>query len=76
MKPLKGINMLGNCWISPFLSKAPFFLITSQLITEPRDVTNKKLFGFSRRWVDREIRKIRPSLLSIKRGKNMFVILQ
>ena len=56
MKPLKGINMLGNCWISPFLSKAPF-LITSQLITKPRDVTSKKLFGFSRRWVDREIRK-------------------
>lgn len=69
MKPLKGINTLGNCWISPFLSKAPFFLITSQLITKPRDVTNKKLFGFSRRWVDREIRKIWPSLLSIKREK-------
>ena len=54
MKPLKGINMLGNCWLSSFSLKP--FLINSQLITKTRDVMNKKLLD-SRRRVDWEIRK-------------------
>lgn len=41
MKPLKGINMLGNCWLSSFSLKP--FLINSKLMTKPGDVMNKKL---------------------------------
>lgn len=51
MKPLKRINMLGNCWI--LSSSLKPFLINSQPITKGRNVINKKLL-VSRRWVDRE----------------------
>lgn len=54
MKPLKGINMLGNCQISSFSPKP--LLINSQLITKARVVLNKKLL-VSRRRVDSQIRK-------------------
>lgn len=61
MKPLRGINMMGNCWISYFSPKP--FLINSQLITKPRDVP-KKIVGFKKTYGQRD-NKMGLSLLSI-----------
>lgn len=62
MKPLKRINMLGNCWI--LSSSLKPFLINSQPITKGRNVINKKLL-VSRRWVDRERRNASLSVLKL-----------